>query len=126
MAQAAKARADFLNKYRACKTTILEIQGVGESNKVSLASRQTNEGHIAVKFSIQSGQKFVLSGMNLPLTAGVFFQDNFCETQDMTTIPTSYNFDGPNKTIFTLSVSGTFLFYYGLVENSINEFVWIE
>ncbi|MCX7999431.1 MAG: hypothetical protein N3A69_10855, partial [Leptospiraceae bacterium] len=75
---------------------------------------------------IQSGQKFVLSGMNLPLTAGIFFNANFCETQDRTTIPTNYTFAGPNKKIFTLLVSGTFLFYYGLVEDSINESVWIE
>jgi hypothetical protein len=111
-----------------CKS-LVEIKGVGVANKVSLINRQNTNGEIAIKFTIQAGQKLVFEGTNLRNSdVGRIFKSDACETGDFSTTGNVYRPTGTSTRVeVTYTNPGSFIQYYGDIPvASLNETVHIE
>jgi uncharacterized lipoprotein NlpE involved in copper resistance len=111
-----------------CKS-LVEIKGVGVANKVSLINRQNTNGEIAIKFTIQAGQKLVFEGTGFIRTSmGTFYNGDACSTGDFSRPPGTYSSPQVDTTRreVTYSIPGSYIHYYGIDAVSSNEFVHIE
>lgn len=110
-----------------CKS-LVEITATGEANKVSLSARSSTNGEIAIKFTIQSGQKLVFTGTNLSDNFGSIYKSDACTSGDFSRTGNTYNSTG-NSTRQTITYTnpGSFIQYYGTDGvSSTNESVHIE